>query len=941
MTDIVVVESPAKAKTINRYLGGGYTVLASLGHVRDLPPKDGSVRPDQDFAMDWESDARGEKQVGAIAKALKGAHTLYLATDPDREGEAISWHVKSMLDDRKALKGVKVQRISFNEITRSAIRAAIAAPRDLDLPLIEAYLARRALDYLVGFTLSPVLWRKLPGSRSAGRVQSVALRLICEREAEIEVFRAREYWTVEAVFTTPGGAPFTARLTHLDGKRLDQFDLANEALAQAAKAAVEAGTFTVGSVEKRRVKRNPPAPFTTSTLQQEASRKLGFGAQQTMRTAQQLYEGIDIEGETVGLISYMRTDGVQMAREAVFAIRDHVKSEYGPDYLPGAPREYQTKVKNAQEAHEAIRPTDVARTPDSVARDLTADQRRLYELIWKRAVASQMQSAELDQVAVEVIDGKGLKLRATGSIVAFDGFLKLYREDTDEDTVAPTADEDNRMLPPMAERDPLRRGDVAALQHFTQPPPRYSEASLVKKLEELGIGRPSTYASILSVLQDRKYVRLDKRRFIPEDRGRLVTAFLMSFFEHYVDTGFTASMEEKLDDIAEGNAEWRAMLRDFWDEFSKAVEQTKDLKISDVIAALDQDLGPHFFPAREDGSDPRACPACGGGRLGLKLGRYGSFIGCSNYPNCQYTRRLAIESGDDAGETLKEGMRALGAHPDTGEEITVRRGPYGLYVQLGENGEDKKQKPRRTSLTRGMDGDQITLEQALGLLSLPRTIGSHPETKQPIEAGIGRFGPYVRMGVVYGSLERDDDVLSVGMNRAMDLLAKKLASVRSLGTHPGDKEPVTVRKGRFGPYAQHGKTVANLPRGVMMDDITLDQAVALLAEKGKQMRPRGAGGRRARGAGAKQAAPAKASARAGKASDPAETAAPAAVPRKAAAKRAAAGTSAKRGAVGNSGKRAGGAKQAAAKQTGAAPAKKRAVAKKVAGGAKPAARRAR
>ena len=562
MTDIVVVESPAKAKTINRYLGGGYTVLASLGHVRDLPPKDGSVRPDQDFAMDWESDARGEKQVGAIAKALKGAHTLYLATDPDREGEAISWHVKSMLDDRKALKGVKVQRISFNEITRSAIRAAIAAPRDLDLPLIEAYLARRALDYLVGFTLSPVLWRKLPGSRSAGRVQSVALRLICEREAEIEVFRAREYWTVEAVFTTPGGAPFTARLTHLDGKRLDQFDLANEALAQAAKAAVEAGTFTVGSVEKRRVKRNPPAPFTTSTLQQEASRKLGFGAQQTMRTAQQLYEGIDIEGETVGLISYMRTDGVQMAREAVFAIRDHVKSEYGPDYLPGAPREYQTKVKNAQEAHEAIRPTDVARTPDSVARDLTADQRRLYELIWKRAVASQMQSAELDQVAVEVIDGKGLKLRATGSIVAFDGFLKLYREDTDEDTVAPTADEDNRMLPPMAERDPLRRGDVAALQHFTQPPPRYSEASLVKKLEELGIGRPSTYASILSVLQDRKYVRLDKRRFIPEDRGRLVTAFLMSFFEHYVDTGFTASMEEKLDDIAEGNAEWRAMLRD-------------------------------------------------------------------------------------------------------------------------------------------------------------------------------------------------------------------------------------------------------------------------------------------------------------------------------------------------------------------------------------------
>jgi len=906
MTDVVVVESPAKAKTINRYLGGGYTVLASLGHVRDLPPKDGSVRPDQDFAMDWESDPRGDRQVSAIAKALKGAHTLYLATDPDREGEAISWHVKAMLADKKALKGVNVLRITFNEITRSAIRAAIAAPRDLDLPLIEAYLARRALDYLVGFTLSPVLWRKLPGSRSAGRVQSVALRLICDREAEIEIFRAREYWTVEAVFTTPGGAPFTARLTHLDGKRLDQFDLNNETLAQAAKAAVEAGNFTVGSVERKRVKRHPPAPFTTSTLQQEASRKLGFGAQQTMRTAQQLYEGIDIDGETVGLISYMRTDGVQMAKEAVFAIRDHVKDAYGPDYLPAAPREYQTKVKNAQEAHEAIRPTDVARTPDSVARDLSSDQRRLYELIWKRAVASQMQSAELDQVSVEVTDGKGVKLRATGSIVAFDGFLKLYREDTDEDAPGATSDEDNRMLPPMAERDPLRRGDVSALQHFTQPPPRYSEASLVKKLEELGIGRPSTYASIITVLQDRKYVRLDKRRFIPEDRGRLVTAFLVSFFEHYVDTGFTASMEEKLDDIADGNAEWRAMLRAFWDEFSRAVDQTKDLKISDVISALDQDLGPHFFPPREDGTDPRACTACGTGRLGLKLGRYGSFIGCSNYPNCQFTRRLAIDSGEDSGDTLKEGMRALGTHPETGEEVTVRRGPYGLYVQLGENGEDKKQKPRRTSLPRGMVGEQVTLEQSLGLLSLPRLIGTHPETREEIQAGIGRFGPYVRMGAVYGSLDRDDDVLAIGINRAVDLLAKKLASVRTIGPHPGDKEPVSVRKGRFGPYVQHGKTVANLPRGVMMDDVTLEEAVALLKDKGKQLRPRGAAGKRGRGAAAKPATPAPAAA-----AKPKPVKAPAR--RKAPAKRAAA---AKPGAP------------VAKKKQAAAPAKKAAARKR-------------
>ncbi len=839
MSDVVVVESPAKAKTINRYLGGGYTVLASFGHVRDLPPKDGSVRPEQDFAMDWESDARGDKQVGAIAKALKGAKTLYLATDPDREGEAISWHVKAMLADKHALKGVTVHRITFNEITRNAIQYAIKHPRELDQPLIEAYMARRALDYLVGFTLSPVLWRKLPGSRSAGRVQSVALRLICDREAEIEVFKAREYWTIEALFLTPGGAPFTARLTHLNGKRLDQFDLNNETLALAAKAAVEAGTFSVGSVQRRRVKRNPPPPFTTSTLQQEASRKLGFGAQQTMRLAQGLYEGVDIGGETTGLITYMRTDGVQMAQEAIHGIRDHVRGVFGPDYLPAAPREYTSKAKNAQEAHEAIRPTDVTRTPERVAGGLNSDQRRLYELIWKRAVASQMQSAELDQVSVDVTDGKGLKLRANGSIVAFDGFLKLYREDTDDKPEGAADEDDNRMLPPMSERDPLKRQKVDASQHFTQPPPRYSEASLVKKMEELGIGRPSTYASILSVLQDRNYVKLDKRRFIPEDRGRLVTAFLVSFFEHYVDTGFTAGLEEKLDEISAGSMEWRKVMHDFWNEFSKAVEQTRELKITDVINALDEDLGPHFFPSREDGSDPRVCVACGSGRLGLKLGRYGSFIGCSNYPTCQYTRRLAIDAGEEGGETLKEGMRELGLHPDSGEQITVRRGPYGLYVQQGENSEDKKVRPKRTSLARGMDGENLTLEQALGLLSLPREIGLHPETKEKIEAGIGRFGPYVKMGAIFGSLDKDDDVLALGLNRAVDLLAKKMASVRTIGPHPGDKEPITVRKGRFGPYVQHGKTVANLPRGVAMEDISLNESVALLAEKGKALKPKG------------------------------------------------------------------------------------------------------
>ena len=850
MTDVVVVESPAKAKTINKYLGDGFTVLASFGHVRDLPPKDGSVRPDENFAMDWEADERGTRQVAAIVKALKGARTLYLATDPDREGEAISWHVRAMLEDKRALKGVDVQRITFNEITRTAVQRAMKHPRDLDMPLIEAYLARRALDYLVGFTLSPVLWRKLPGSRSAGRVQSVALRLVCEREAQIETFVPREYWSVEAHFLTPAGAPFTAKLTHLDGRKLDQFDLNNAELAARAKAAVEAGQFSVARVERRRVKRNPPAPFTTSTLQQEASRKLGMGAQAAMRTAQQLYEGVDLQGETVGLITYMRTDGVQMAREAIDSIRQHVGEIFGRDYVPTAAREYLSKQKNAQEAHEAVRPTDVSRTPEQVAAYLNGEQQRLYELIWKRAVASQMQSAELDQVAVDVASGK-TTLRANGSIIAFDGFLKLYREGTDDSG----EDEDSKMLPPMSEKDPLKRTDVTADQHFTQPPPRFSEASLVKRMEELGIGRPSTYASILSVLRDRNYVRMENKRFVPEDRGRLVTAFLTSFFERYVDTGFTAGLEEKLDDVSDGRLDWRSLMQAFWEEFSKAIEQTRELKISDVINALDLDLGEHFFPAKADGSDPRLCPSCNKGRLGLKLGRYGSFIGCSNFPECQFTRRLAMEGGEGDSAVLKEGMRTLGQHPETGEDITIRRGPWGLYAQQGEpNPNDKKAKPRRTSLPKGMDGDSITLDQALGLLSLPRVVGLHPETKLPLEVGLGRFGPYVKMGSIFGSLDKDDDLLSIGLNRAVDVIARKMASVRVLGPHPKDGADIQVRKGRFGPYVQHGQTVANLPKAVSMDEIALAEALTLLAEKGKQLKPM-----KGKGGGKKKAAPKAAS----------------------------------------------------------------------------------
>ncbi|GCE90468.1 DNA topoisomerase I [Komagataeibacter diospyri] len=841
MTDVVVVESPAKAKTINKYLGDNYTVLASFGHVRDLPPKDGSVKPDEGFAMVWETDERGSRQIAAIAKALRGAKHLYLATDPDREGEAISWHVRAILEEKNLLRGIDVQRVTFNEITKSAIKTAMAHPRGLDFPLIEAYLARRALDYLVGFTLSPVLWRKLPGSRSAGRVQSVALRLICEREAEIEVFKPREYWSVIARMTTPGGAAFSARLTHLDGHKLDQFDLNNEARAMDAKAAVEAGDFSVEKVERRKVRRNPPPPFTTSTMQQEASRKLGMGAQVAMRTAQQLYEGIDIGGETVGLITYMRTDGVQMAGEAIGAIRGHIGHSFGPEYVPEKARIYSTKAKNAQEAHEAIRPTDVRRTPADMARYLSPEQKKLYDLVWKRSVASQMQSAELDQVAVDIVDRQQrVTLRATGSMIAFDGFLRLYSEGRD-DSPARADDDQDRMLPAMKERDAIGRGDVAAEQHFTQPPPRYSEASLVKKMEEIGIGRPSTYASILTVLRDRNYVQLENRRFVPEDRGRLVTAFLTSFFERYVDTQFTAGLEEQLDDISGGRANWRDVMSAFWSDFSHAVDQTKDLKISDVITALDADLAPYFFPQREDGQDPRVCTACHTGRLGLKLGRYGAFIGCSNYPTCQYTRKLVVDpskEGEDAA-ALKDGMRVLGNAP-TGEEVTVRRGPWGLYVQQGEpDPEDKKAKPKRATIPRGLDGDKITLEQAVGLLSLPRIVGIHPELGEPIEAGLGRFGPYVKMGAVYGSLDKDDDVLTVGLNRAVDALAKKLASIRTIGPHPRDGEPVMVRKGRFGPYVQHGSIVATVPRGQDMNDVTMDEALTLLTEKGKPLKAKG------------------------------------------------------------------------------------------------------
>ena len=824
--NVLVVESPGKVKTINKYLGPGYTVLASFGHVRDLSPKEGSVKPDDDFAMTWEVDARGQKRIKDIADALKGADKLILATDPDREGEAISWHVLEVLKQKKALGHAHVERVVFNAVTKSAVMDAIAHPRQINEELVDAYLARRALDYLVGYTLSPVLWRKLPGARSAGRVQSVALRLICERENEIEAFKSQEYWSIDADLRAPGGT-FSAHLTHLDGKRLEKLSLANEADARRAVDAINARTFKIGSVETKPAKRNPSPPFITSTLQQEAARKHGFNAKRTMQIAQQLYEGVDIGGETVGLITYMRPDGVQMANEAIAEARNMIGQRYGARYVPGAPRIYTSKAKNAQEAHEAIRPTSFSRRPDDIARGLDPDMAKLYELIWKRAVASQMESAELERTTIDVVSQDNqVILRATGTVVLFDGFLTLYQEGKDDES-----DEDGAKLPRVAAGEATAIEKVTPAQHFTEPPPRYSEASLVRKLEELGIGRPSTYASILSTLRDRAYVRMDRNRFIPEEKGRLVTTFLASFFGRYVEYSFTADLEEKLDKVSAGELSWKQLLRDFWKDFSAAIGETKDLKISDVITELDEILGPHIFPSPADGTDPRVCPNCGAGRLSLKLGKFGAFVGCSNYPECRYTRQI----GQSAAEAGDGQPRVLGNDPETGEPISLRSGRFGPYVQLGEG-----DKPKRSSIPKGTSLAEVDFEMALKLLSLPREVGKHPETGNPITANFGRFGPYVKHDGQFASLDSEDEVFTVGLNRAVTVLAEKKSkgrgprgpeALKELGAHPESGAMVKVMKGRYGPYVADGNVNATLPREMDPMTVTLDQAVVLLADR--------------------------------------------------------------------------------------------------------------
>ena len=828
---VVVVESPAKAKTINKYLGPDYTVLASYGHVRDLPPKDGSVDPDHDFAMLWEIAADSKKHIRAITEALKTDDHLILATDPDREGEAISWHLQAAL--APALKkGKHVSRVTFNAITKSAVTEAMQNPRQVDQPLVDAYLARRALDYLVGFTLSPVLWRKLPGAKSAGRVQSVCLRLIVEREMEIEAFRAREFWTVAATLATPRGQEFEARLTVLGGKKLDKFDIPTATAAELAVAAVTSRPLAIKSVEAKPASRNPYPPFMTSTLQQEASRKFGMGAKAAMSTAQRLYEA--------GHITYMRTDGIDMAPEAVMAARDEIRRRFGPSHVPDSPRMYKNKAKNAQEAHECIRPTDMAAAPDALR--LEPDQKKLYDLIWKRTLASQMSAARMERTTVDVASPDGeVELRATGQVVLFDGFLRIYDEGRDEE-----GDEDGARLPQIMVGEPADKRAVTPEQHFTQPPPRYTEATLVKRMEELGIGRPSTYASILTTIQDREYVRRDKNRLIPEDKGRLVTAFLTNYFRKYVEYDFTADLEGELDDVSAGARDYKEVLARFWRDFSAAIAETADLRIGEVLTRIDEFLAPHLYPARADGSDPRICQVCGTGRLHLKTARSGgAFIGCGNYPECRYTRPISV-TGDEGAAGFADGL-VLG-EDGNGIPITLRNGRFGPYVQRGEATAEVP-KPPRASLPKGWPPEALTLERALMLLDLPRQIGPHPDDGVMIEAAIGRFGPYVKHGATYANLPDVDEVFTIGMNRAVEVIAQKATRGRStavaqplreLGAHP-DGGLVQVMPGKYGPYVKWAKVNATLPKELSPETVSLEEALALIAEKaGKGAKPRAA-----------------------------------------------------------------------------------------------------
>ncbi len=820
---LVIVESPAKAQTINKYLGNDYKVMASVGHIRDLPSKDGAVLPDDNFKMSWEMHKDKEKVVKEIIGELKSAESLILATDPDREGEAISWHLQEILNSKKMIEDKPVERVVFNEITKNAVLHAMKTPRQINSELVEAYLARRALDHLIGFSISPILWRKLPGSKSAGRVQSVALKLICEREIEIEKFNIEEYWSITSIFSKNDKQQFTAKLSVLDNKKLAKMDLKNKKEANSALEKIRKSSFNITKISTKRVKRNPLPPFTTSTLQQEASNKLSFGASRTMRIAQKLYEGINIGSETTGLITYMRTDGVQLSTQAIDELRNEITNLHGKEYIPQTPRVYKSKAANAQEAHEAIRPTAISLHPESMSSYLDDEQFKLYKLIWRRTISSQMQSAELDETSADISNkDKTIVFRANGSQVRFPGFL-IYRDRNDE-----------KILPNLVEHENIGLEKADGEQHFTQPPPRYTDASLIKKMEELGIGRPSTYASILQVLVNRNYVEKDRGKHVPQERGRILTAFLNNFFGKYIEYDFTADLEKKLDKVSDGKLSYKKLLEDFWNGFKPHLNKMSELEREKILEALEKELADLFFPKNEEDTNVqpnRKCPTCSNGNLGLELGRYGAFIGCSNYPECKFTKQIAKNENKEENDTnetfIPENDGVLGVDPETGLKVIIKKGPYGIYLQLGE-----EKKPKRTSIPKLVEASTIDIDKALSFLSLPRLIGKHPETGQDISAGIGRYGPYLKYDINFISIPADETVINIGLNHAVVLISENSEKLgKILGDHPDGNGKVLAKSGRFGPYVEYNKIRATLPKSMSLEEIDLDKAIELIVAK--------------------------------------------------------------------------------------------------------------
>ena len=839
--NLVIVESPAKAKTINKYLGKDYKVLASYGHIRDLPSKNGSVDPENNFQMLWEIDAFSKKYLKEITDTAVDSSKIILATDPDREGEAIAWHVKEVLDQKKLLKDRKIERVVFNEITKKAVTKGIANPRDIEPKLVDAYMARRALDYLVGFNISPILWTKLPGSKSAGRVQSVALKLISEREHEIEQFTPKEYWSIELNFKNANNKLIPTKLIFYNGSKIEKFSFLNKNVIENALKEINNKEYFVSSITSQIYKRNPLAPFTTSTMQQVASGKCGFGASRTMQIAQKLYQGVDIEGESVGLITYMRTDGTQISNEAINSFRNYIGTNFGKKYLPATHNNYSgKKAKNAQEAHEAIRPTEITRTPAEVKKYVNSDQFKLYELIWNRALSSQMQNAQYDRNTILISSkDESIKFRASGSVLKFDGCLKLYKD-------LDNKDESNKVLPEVKNNESLNIDKIIDEQHFTEPPPRYTEASLVKKLEELGIGRPSTYASIISVLSTRNYVDLINKRFHPTDRGKLLAAFLEKLFSKYVDYNFTANLEDQLDEITSGKIKWIGVLDNFWKDFNKNVQLVKKKSTREVLDLLNESLGELIFDTTQDGKIDRKCHLCKNGELSLKNSfRGGAFIGCSNYPECKFTRPLSKAKA--AEQNALPEPKTIGLN-DSGKEIILKSGRFGPYLQyeLDEKleNETKKKKNkhnekniRNVSIPKGISIDSINLDRAKFLCSLPKTLGSHPDSGKDITLNSGRFGPYLKCENKSARIESSEDIFTIGLNRAVTMIAEakpgriSSSEIKHLGDHPEDKKPVRVMKGKFGPYIKYKSINATIPEEKDPSELTMDDALILIEKR--------------------------------------------------------------------------------------------------------------